>query len=166
MFEAWRRNVDVRTYITEDMQGKEKEMLSAAGGVRRQDIRRSGELAVPVITDILLDRKGWRESVNVLNAGGFIENLDRDTAVELPATVDASGVHPDAVGRLPEGFASLIRQQQGVQRLLVQAYRERSRKLLLQALLIDPVASGHARQVEQMLDHMLRIQSGYLPQFS
>ncbi len=166
MFEAWRRNVDVRTYITEDMQSKDKEILSAAGGIRREDIKQSGELAVPVITDMLLDRKGWRESVNVLNAGGFIENLDRDTAVELPATVDADGVHPDAVGRLPEGFASLIRQQQGVQRLLVQAYRERSRKLLLQALLIDPVAGGHARQVERMLDHMLKIQSEYLPQFS
>ena len=103
--------------------------------------------------------------MNVMNSAGFIENLDRDTAVELPAMVDARGVHPDSVGRLPEGFACLIRQQQMVQRLLVQAYKERSRHLLLQALLIDPVSSGHAHQVELMMDHMLKIQAAYLPEF-
>ena len=165
MFEAWRRGVDVGTYIREDMAGREREALAAVKGVRKEDIRRSGELAVPVISDIILDRKGWRESVNVMNSAGFIENLDRDTAVELPAMVDARGVHPDSVGRLPEGFACLIRQQQMVQRLLVQAYKERSRHLLLQALLIDPVSSGHAHQVELMMDHMLKIQAAYLPEF-
>jgi alpha-galactosidase len=87
MFEAWRRNVDVQTYLAKDMPGKEKEMLAAIRGLRKEDIRPSGELAVPVISDILLDRKGWRESVNVLNTGGFIENLDRDTAVELLAFI-------------------------------------------------------------------------------
>jgi alpha-galactosidase len=166
MFEAWRRGVDVATFLAERLADKELEELSGEVALRTQDIRISGELAVPVIADITLDRGAWRESVNVLNTGGFIENLDRDTSVELPAMVDASGVHPDRVGRLPEGFASLIRQQQMVQRLLVQACRDGSRKLLLQALLLDPCASGHAAAIEKLLDHMLKVQASFLPQFS
>lgn len=166
MFEAWRRNVDVATFLGQDLPGKENNELSGVTPLRVQDIRRSGELAVSVITDITLDRKAWRESVNVMNSEGFIQNLERDTCVELPAMVDALGVHPDSVGRLPEGFACLIRQQQMIQRLLVQAYKEGSKKLLLQTLLLDPCASGHAKAVEQFLDYMLRIQAAYLPQFS
>jgi alpha-galactosidase len=166
VFEAWRRGVDVATYLSERLADKERDELSGQRPLRETDIKPSGELAVPVIADMTLDRKAWRESVNVMNTGGFIENLDRDTAVELPATVNKSGVHPDHVGRLPEGFASLIRQQQMVQRLLVQAYKEGSRKLLLQSLLLDPCATTLAREVEQMMDHMLKIQSAYLPHFS
>jgi alpha-galactosidase len=164
VLEAWRRKLDVATFVRQNAAGREKDELSGKIPLRGEDIRRSGELAVPVLADIVLDRKAWREAVNVLNDAGSIENLDRDTCVEVPAMVDARGVHPDAVGRLPEGFAALIRQQQAVQRLLVQAYREKSRKLLLQALLIDPVASGHALQIERMLDYMLRIQAEYLPE--
>jgi len=102
--------------------------------------------------------------MNLLNDGAYIANLDRDTAVELPAVVSASGPCPEAVGSLPEGFAALVRQQQSVQRLLVRAYAEGSRKLLLQALLVDPACAGRARSVEAMLDHMLRIQEPWLPE--
>ncbi len=165
VFEAWRRGVDVATFLSKGLADKEREELSGAIPLKAADIRASGELAVPVIADITLNRKAWRESVNVMNDGGFIENLDRDTAVELPAMVDASGVHPDRVGRLPEGFAALIRQQQSVQRLLVQAYREKSRALLLQCLLLDPCTTTMAREVEQMMDHLLKIQAAYLPRF-
>jgi alpha-galactosidase len=164
VFEAWRRSIDVAAYLRGDYAGREHDELSGTIPLRREDIKASGELAVPVIADMALDRRQLREAVNVLNTGGYIENLDRDTSVELPAVIDAEGVHPETVGRLPEGFASLIRQQQAVQRLLVQAYRERSRKLLLQCLLIDPAVGGHAAQVERMLDHMLAIQKEYLPE--
>ena len=165
-FEAWRRGVDVATFLSGGFAEREREELSGAVPTAAAGIRASGELAVPVIADITLNRKAWRDSVNVMNDGGFIENLDRDTAVELPATVDAAGVHPDRVGRLPEGFAALIRQQQSVQRLLVQAYREKSRKLLLQCLLLDPCTTTMAKEVEQMMDHLLKIQAAYLPRFA
>jgi alpha-galactosidase len=164
VFEAWRNKVDVKTYFAEGIAEKERLALSPTVPIPEGAIKSSGELAVPVIADISLDRRRWRPSMNVLNDGGFIENLDRDTAVELPAVVSASGPAPERVGRLPEGFAALVKQQQSVQRLLVRAYAEKSRKLLLQALLVDPACAGRARSVEAMLDHMLRIQAPYLPE--
>jgi alpha-galactosidase len=166
VFEAWRRKMDVGSFRRGNVAGEENDELSGKKPFRAEDLRRSGELAIPVIADMALDRGSWREAVNVLNTGGYIENLDRDSCVELPATVDSLGVHPEKVGRLPEGFASLIRQQHMVQRLLLRAFREKSRKLLLQALLIDPVVGTRAAQVERMLDHMLKIQAPYLPELS
>lgn len=166
MFEAWRHDIDVKTYLDRGIGQIERDQLSGERAIDVNEIRASGELAVPVLTDMVLNRGILREAVNVLNDGGYIENLDRDTSVEVPATIDAAGVHPDTVGRLPEGFASLIRKQQAVQRLLVAAYREGSRKLLLQALLIDPLAEGQTAQIEKMLDTMLDLQAEYLPTFA
>ncbi len=94
----------------------------------------------------------------------FIENLDREGCIEVPAMVDARGVHPDRVGRLPEGFAALVRHQQSIQRLVVKAFAEKSRRLLLQALLMDPASPPGAAQTERMMDTLLDLQAAYLPE--
>lgn len=128
-------------------------------------VKQSGELAVPIIGDIVLNRKAWRPSVNILNTGGYIANLALDGCVEVPAVVDQRGLRPESVGELPEAFAALIRRQHSIQKLLVQAYAEKSRKLLLQALLIDPVVDS-AKRAEEYLDYTLKLQADYLPEFS
>ncbi|MCX7029802.1 MAG: hypothetical protein NTU62_06730, partial [Spirochaetes bacterium] len=164
VFEAWRHRMDVETYREKGIGVEERDALTGKTPLRREDIRASGELAVSVIADIALDRKMLREAVNVLNTEGFIENLDREGCIEVPATVDGRGVHPENVGRLPEGFAALVRQQQSIQRLVVASYAERSRKLLLQALLMDPASPASASQTERMMDTLLELQAAYLPE--
>ncbi len=61
MFEAWRRKVDVATFLTRNLAGKEYDELSSGTPQAGQEITRSGELAVSVIADMALDRKAWRE---------------------------------------------------------------------------------------------------------
>jgi len=128
-------------------------------------LRPTAEITVPIICDIELDRGLWRPAVNVLNAEGYIENLPRDGAVEVPAIVDARGVHPQHVGALPEPFAAMIRTQFSIISLVTEAYRARSKKLLLQALLMDPVVDS-VTAAEKLLDDMLERQSEFLPTFS
>jgi alpha-galactosidase/6-phospho-beta-glucosidase family protein len=67
-------------------------------------------------------------------------------------------------GPLPEALAAFCRTQVSIQRLLIEAYRQRSRRLLLQALLLDPCIDS-VRRAEEMLDAMLELQKDYLPQF-
>jgi alpha-galactosidase len=164
VFEAWRHKIDVETYRERGIAAAERDALTGTTPLRREDLRASGELAIPVIADIVLDRKMLRQAVNVLNTEGYIENLDREGCIEVPATADAGGVHPEKVGRLPEGFAALVRQQQSIQRLVVKAFAERSRKLLLQALLMDPASPAGATQTERMMDALLELQAAYLPE--
>ena len=127
--------------------------------------RPSGELAVPIICDIQFDRGMFREAVNVLNTPLYVENLPAGCVVEVPAVVDASGIHPQNVGPLPETFAEMIRRQATICRLLTEAYRTNSKKLLLQGLLLDPVVNG-VSAAEKMLDEMLELQKEFLPQMS
>ena len=122
------------------------------------------ELAIPIICDIELDRNRKELSVNIPNENFAISNLPEDAIVEIPGRVDAEGVHPIAVGALPEALAGICNLQVSIQKLLVEAYRQRSKNLLLQALVIDPVVDSLDR-AEQMMEHMLAIEADYLPEF-
>ncbi len=124
-----------------------------------------GEIAVDIIADVLGDKRKWEPTVNILNTGGYVENLPLDAVVEVPAVVDATGIHPECVGPLPEALAAFCRTQVSIQLLLIEAYRQRSKRLLLQALLLDPCVDS-IRRAEEMLDHMLKLQKDYLPAFS
>lgn len=127
-------------------------------------VKPSGELALPIVADMVLDRKQWRPAVNLLNTEHYIGNLAKDACIEVPAVVDAAGVHPEHVGDLPEAFAAMIRLQHSIQRLLVEAYLARSKRLLLQALLLDPVTES-AAQARKLIDIMFDVQAEYLPVF-
>jgi len=127
-------------------------------------VRPGGEIAVDIIADILTDKNKWEPAVNVLNTGGYVENLSTDAVVEVPAMVNATGVHPEHVGPLPEALAAFCRTQISIQLLLIEAYRKRSKKLLLQALLLDPVVDS-VKRAEKMLNYMLELQKDYLPEF-
>ena len=126
--------------------------------------RKSGELAIPIILGIELNRGNWECAVNVPNGGGYVENMAADAIVEVPAIMDKRGVHPQHVGKLPAALAEFCNRQAAIQKLVVEAYAQRSRNLLLQALLLDPIIDGVAR-AEQMLDDMLALQKDYLPKF-
>lgn len=128
-------------------------------------LRTTGELTVPAVIDMELDRGSFRPAVNVLNTGGYIDNLPRGAAVEVPARIDAAGIHPVQVGAVPEPFAELMRRQIAINELTTEAYRTKSKKLLLQALVLDPVVTS-VTAAERLLDDMLDLQKDYLPTFS
>ncbi|HNQ34678.1 MAG TPA: alpha-glucosidase/alpha-galactosidase [bacterium] len=126
-------------------------------------LKRSQELAAEIICDIEFDRNHKEVSVNLPNQGA-IPNLPAEAIVEVPALVGAAGIKPVAVGPLPEAIAALCRTQISIQTLLVDAYEKRSRKLLLQALMLDPVVNSLPR-AERLMDEMLRLQAAFLPEF-
>lgn len=95
---------------------------------------------------------------------GAIDNLPLGAYVETPATIDASGVHPLAVGSLPSALAAFNCRDLEVQELCVAAAVSGDRKLLLQALLLDPVVDSVAK-AEKTMNALLAAQAEYLPQF-
>ena len=128
-------------------------------------LRVSTEIAVPVISAIETNRSARFDAVNVLNTASYIENLPRSAVVEIPALCDGAGIHPLHVGPLPEVPATFIRTQLSIQRLITEAYRTKSKKLLLQALLLDPVVNS-VTEAEKLLDEMLQLQKEFLPEFT
>lgn len=128
-------------------------------------LRESGEIAVPVIATVELGQRRRYDAVNVLNTEAYIENLPRDVIVEVPAYCDGDGIHPIAVGPLPEAQATFMRTQVSIQRTVTEAYRTKSKNLLLQALLMDPVVNSVV-EAKKMLDEMLELQQEFLPPFT
>ena len=124
----------------------------------------SGESVTPIICDLVLGRENRHPAVNVLNDVGYIDNLPRDGVVEVPCRVDGDGIHAVAVGSIPRALETFLRPQFEIIRLVTEAYRTGDRKLLLQALLLDPIVDSAVR-AEQMLDNMLRLQAAFLPTF-
>lgn len=135
---------------------------SGAKSVDRWLLKPSGEVAVPILTDLELGRSSRQPAVDVPNADGYIANLPRTAIVEVPADLDRHGIHPVHVGEIPETFAAMMRTQATIQALLTEAYRTSSRRLVLQALLLDPVVHS-ILEAEKLLDAMLALQADYLP---
>ncbi|HID95469.1 MAG TPA: hypothetical protein EYP53_05355 [Candidatus Latescibacteria bacterium] len=69
--------------------------------------RRPGENGGPgAAFHIEFDRNKRELSVNIPNEGHAVSNLPEDAIVDIPALVDAQGLHPISVGPLPEAIAA------------------------------------------------------------
>lgn len=58
------------------------------------------EQIVPIMDGLVNDNEGYFQ-VNVPNKGGYLPGIPEDVVVEVPATVNKSGVHPVKVKPLP-----------------------------------------------------------------
>lgn len=139
-----------------------KAVKDQLAGTERIDLSSSSETAADVISAL----DGNREFVDVFNVPnrGQLANLPRDVVVECLAVVNSLGVHPIAVGDLPDGVLAVVQTHVTNQELTVEAALTGSRQLALQAILNDPLAAKipHA---DKMLDEMLAANAQYLPQF-
>jgi alpha-galactosidase len=103
---------------------------------------------------------------NVPNRG-LIENLPDGCCVEVPCLVDAGGVRPTVVGRLPVQLGALNRTNVNVQELIVEAALTGSTDAVHHAVALDPLTAAVCTlpQVERMTAEMLAAQERWLPQF-
>jgi len=122
----------------------------------------SGELAVPLLEGILCGVDTYLDAVNIPNQG-HVPGLPEGSVVEVPARVDASGLHPRKMQRLPEGILSLLRTQTSIHQLLVDAFDTGSRGILLQALMLDPTTHSY-RAAVNLINEMFRVQGDVLPE--
>lgn len=128
------------------------------------EIHKSGEMLVPIMEGLVTGEARDIAAVVVENHGA-IPNLPGDMTVEVPATADGNGLHPQQMAPLPEGIAAMIRLQGSIQKLLVEAFAERSRNKLVQAVLLDPTVKSY-RGAVAMIDELLSLQQDLLPEFS
>ncbi len=115
---------------------------------------------VPIIEGLLTDSRHQELAINVMN-NGLIDNLPHDMVVEVPATIDNTGIHGLALGMLPRGIAGLLNNQISTIDLTAEAVITGSREIVLQALLVDPMVDSISN-AEKLLDTMLDLQRPYL----
>jgi alpha-galactosidase len=119
------------------------------------------------VIESIVENRGTRFIVNVANHGA-IANLPDDAIVEVPAIVDAYGVHTMSVGSLERGLASHLERHWAVQQLTVQAALSGDRATAREALLLDPLAESVLTldAVDTLLDELLEANARFLPRFA
>ena len=94
---------------------------------------------------------------------GYAPNLPDNMVVEIPAVVDGDGIHPQKTEKIPTALASMIAVQGAITQLIYEAYKEKSKNKLLQAMLLDPTVSSYRNAVE-LIDEMFEKQKEILPE--
>lgn len=109
----------------------------------------------------------YRGHINVGNTG-LIANLPEGCTVELPCYVDANGINPAWVGKLPMGCAATCRASISVQEMTVEAALTGDRELVKLAVLHDPLTAAvcNPEEVWAMCDEMFAALAPWMPQFN
>ena len=123
--------------------------------------RASGEFGIPIAEAVYFDKPTEIGAVNMPNKG-YAYDLTEDMVIELPALVDGKGIHPYKCDPLPAAIASMINTQGTIHKLLIEAYAEKSRNKLLQAILLDPTVSSYNNSVA-LINDMCELQKELLP---
>lgn len=116
---------------------------------------RTEESVVPLIESLMLDKPGEYQ-VNVLN-GNAIEGIPSNVAVEVPARVDARGIHPKTGLRLPRKILSLVLQPRLLRaEMAIAAFLEGGRQFLIDWLMLDPRTRSE-EQAEKVWEEILSL---------
>lgn len=103
---------------------------------------------------------------NVLNTG-LIDNLPADACVEVPCMVNAKGINPCHVGRLPVQLAAMNQTNINVQLLTIEAARTRDKNCIYQAAMLDPhtAAELNIDDIRSMCDELIDAHGEYMAMY-
>ncbi|MFI6787178.1 alpha-glucosidase/alpha-galactosidase [Nonomuraea sp. NPDC050383] len=165
--ETERLGVQMEEYLRrlgQDMHAYEETRRALSAG-RPQLIRWQHQ--EPAAAAILATLTGREKEVyvNVRNRG-LIGNLPEGCCVEVPATVDAMGIHPRPVGDLPIQLVALHRTFLNVVELTVRAVLDGDRRHVHHAAMLDPntAATLPLPAIEAMCDELIDAHGELLPE--
>lgn len=144
-----------------DMFKNEKKDIFRDAFDTENQLTQNHEYGVPIIEAIAFNKPLKVGAINVVNSG-YAPNLPDGMVVEVPALVDGDGIHPLKTAKIPAAIAAMIATQGAISDLIYEAYAEKSRYKLLQAVMLDPTVSTYNNAVH-MINEMFEIQKDILP---
>ncbi len=104
---------------------------------------------------------------NVANKG-YITSLPEGCAVEVPCLVDANGIQPTAIGKLPPQLSALMRTNINVQELTVAALMTENPEHIYHAAMLDPHTGAELDldQIWSLVDDLLAAHGDMLPEWA
>lgn len=129
-------------------------------------MKRGGAYYSTLATQLINSHYNDLGEVHVVNTrnNGAVKDYPADWVLELPAKVDAKGIHPLPADPLPASCFGLISQVKMYEILTVEAAVHGDRNAMYQALLANPLGPS-ADKVQAVMDDMLETNKRWLPQF-
>jgi maltose-6'-phosphate glucosidase len=94
---------------------------------------------------------------------GAIVNFDETAMVEVPCVVGSNGPEPLTQGKIPRFQKGLMEQQVAVEKLVVEAWEEKSYQKLYQALSLSRIVPN-ARIAKELLDDLIEANKDFWPE--
>jgi alpha-galactosidase len=119
------------------------------------------------IMEAIVTNQPYKIGGNVLNTGGLIENLPADACVEIPCLVDASGVNPCRVGKLPVQLAAMNMTNINVHLNTIEAAVTKKREHVYHAAMLDPHTAAELSldDIRSMVDELINAHGNWLPKY-
>ena len=142
-----------------------KDEAQAYRDAKTIEVKQSHEYASKILNSI------WTGEPSVIygNVGnyGLIDNLPEGCAVEVPCLIDANGIQPVKVGRLPEHLAALIRTNVNVQALVVESMVTQNRDHIYHAAMLDPHTGAELDldQIWSLVDELIAAHGDFMPDY-
>ena len=140
-------------------EAQERDLVSA----NRLDVKFSGEYGAKIMRAVATGKPAVING-NVAN-NGLIDNLPAGTCVEVPCLVDANGITPTRVGKLPPHLAAMMQTNINVLALTVEAIRTRKREHIYHAAMMDPHTAAELSldEIWSLVDDLIEAHDGWLP---
>lgn len=141
---------------------KEKNDILADGKITH---KRSHEYA-SYIMEAMVTGTPYKIGGNVLNTG-LIDNLPNDACVEVPCLIDAYGIHPCHVGRLPVQLAAMNMTNINAQLMTIEAARTRKKEDIYRAAMLDPLTAAELSvdDIVAMCDEMIEAHGDFMAMY-
>ncbi|MGI5958695.1 MAG: alpha-glucosidase/alpha-galactosidase [Massiliimalia sp.] len=118
------------------------------------------------IMEAMVTNTPYKIGGNVLNTG-LIDNLPADACVEVPCLVDAMGIHPCHVGRLPVQCAGMNMTNINAQLMTIQAAVTKKREDIYRAAMLDPHTAAELSidDIVAMCDELIEAHGDYMKDY-
>jgi alpha-galactosidase len=140
--------------VTRYGEGRSRVPLHRAG--------RSAEEVFPIIGAMWTDEPRALNAVNVPNRG-YVPNLPDGAIVEVPATVDGTGITPTTMPPILEPLAEFMRTQIELQELVVRSALTGDPEPAFEALRRDPLSPPDETACRAIFDELRGTQAAVLP---
>ena len=151
----------LRRPIREQLEGIATDTRKVDELINQEGLEEEGLGVIRLIEAIVLNRDYLCPGANVTN-NGAVHNLPDWPVVEVPALVDAAGIHPLNVGSLPGELAGITTDRAYAFELAVDAAISCDRNLLLRSLLADDFVDSTSK-AEELANDMLEHEREWLP---
>lgn len=118
------------------------------------------------IMEAIVTNKPCKIGGNVLNTG-LIDNLPAEACVEVPCLVDAMGVTPCHVGKLPPQLAAMNMTNINSQLLTIEAAITKKREHIYQAAMLDPHTGAELSidDIVALCDELIEAHGEYMKEY-
>lgn len=157
------------TRANEVMEHREKQVFDACRAITAAENSAAGKLEIDEHASYIVDLAAaiafntQERMLLIVPNNGAIHNFDDEAMVEIPCLVGHNGPEPLVVGDIPQFQKGLMSQQVAVEKLVVDAWEQRSYQHLWQAITLSKTVPS-AAVAKAILDELLEANKAYWPE--